>query len=181
MFRLIIEPEEMFDERNKIFVPAGDPIEIDLEHSLASLSKWESEYQKPFLTSTQKTPEEIFGYLKAMIVTEGVDPDILNTCSQQNIEAIQAYIDSTQTATTFSMVTKGKPSNEIITSELIYYWMVAFTIPWEAQYWHLNRLLTLIQICHRKNSKPTPVSKAEVARQRAELNAKRRAEMGTKG
>ncbi len=181
MFRLIIEPEEMFDERNKVFVPAGEVVVINLEHSLVSLSKWESKYQKPFLTAQKKTAEEIFEYFKVMIVDEDIDPELLHKCTQKNFEDIQRYIDSSQTATTFSMMPKGKPSTEIITSELIYYWMVAFTIPWEAQYWHLSRLLTLIQVCDRKNSKPKPMSKAEMARQRAELNAKRRAELGTRG
>ncbi len=182
MFKLIIEPSEGFDERNKVFIEIGEKVTLELEHSLISLSKWESKFQKPFLSKTDKTSEEIFGYIHAMILTPDVDPDILTRLSQKNINDIQAYIDTNQTATIFTQLSSSsRGPSEVITSELIYYWMTAFNIPWEAQHWHLSRLLTLIQVCNRKNSKPTKLSKAEAARQRAELNAKRRSELGTTG
>lgn len=182
MFKLTIEATESFDEVNKVFIETGETVTVELEHSLISLSKWESKFHKPFLTKETKTNNEIFGYIYAMILTPDVDEKILNRLSNKNIEDIQKYIDTNQTATTFSQLSSNsKGLSEIITSELIYYWMTAFSIPWEAQYWHLSRLLTLIQICNVKNSKPKPMSKAEAARQRAELNAKRRAELGTTG
>jgi hypothetical protein len=182
VFKLTIEPTEGFDEVNKVFLETGERITVELEHSLISLSKWESKYQKPFLSKEEKTAEEIFGYIHAMIMTPDVDPEVLKRLSQKNIDDIQQYIDTNQTATTFSQVPgRSRGMAETITSELIYYWMTAFNIPWEAQHWHLSRLLTLIQVCNVKNSKPQKVSKAEAARQRAELNAKRRQELGTTG
>ena len=182
MFKLTIEPTEGFDEFHKVFIEIGEKVTVELEHSLISLSKWESKFQKPFLTKETKTPEEIYGYIYAMILTPDVDPEILKRLSQKNLDDIQVYIDTNQTAG-ISRQLSGAPRgpSEIITSELIYYWMTAYNIPWEAQHWHLSRLLTLIQICNIKNSKPKPVSKAEAARQRAELNAKRRQELGTTG
>lgn len=182
MFKLTIEATEGFDERNRVYVEIGETVTVELEHSLISLSKWESKFQKPFLSKETKTTEELFGYIYAMILTPDVDPEILNRLTQKNVDDIQVYIDTNQTAG-ISRQASGKPKgpSEVITSELIYYWMSAFNIPWEAQHWHLSRLLTLIQICNIKNSKPTPVSKAEAARQRAELNAKRRKELGTSG
>ena len=180
MLRILIEGDELFDEETQTFITVDDVV-VDLEHSLLSLSKWESEYQKPFLSSGPKTREEIFGYLKAMVVTPGVDPDALTNCSAENIEKIQEYIDSSQSATTFGMMPERRGPGEVITSELIYYWLVAFNIPFECETWHLNRLFSLIRICNIKNSKPKKMSRTELAQRNRELNAKRRAELGTKG
>jgi len=180
MLRLIIEGDEVFNEEDSTF-ESFDGLVIDLEHSLVSLSKWESKYQKPFLSSEQKTTEEVFGYLQAMIVTPDTDPDAIYRCSQADITRIQEYIDSSQSATTFGSMPERRGPGEVITSELIYYWMVGFNIPFECQHWHLNRLFSLIRICNIKNSKPTKMSRHEEAQRRAELNAKRRAELGTSG
>jgi len=180
MLRLIIEGDESFDEETNTFETFNDVV-IDLEHSLISLSKWESKYKKPFLSSEEKTSEEIFGYLKAMIVTSDTDPDVLYRCTQADIKRIQEYIDSSQSATTFGSMPERRGPSEVITSELIYYWMVAFNIPFECEYWHLNRLFSLIRICNIKNSKPTKMSRNEVAQRNRELNAQRRAELNTTG
>jgi hypothetical protein len=180
MLRLNIEGEEFFDEQTNTFETVIDMV-IEFEHSLISLSKWESEYQTPFLASGKKTPEEIFGYLKAMIISPDTDPDVLYRLPKGAIDKIQEYIDSSQSATTFGMMPERRGLGEVITSELIYYWMVAFNIPFECQYWHLNRLFSLIRICNIKNSKPEKMSRHELASRNAALNAKRRAELNTKG
>lgn len=180
MLRLVIEGEEFFNEETQTF-ETNDDVVLDLEHSLLSLSKWESIYQKPFLGSNKKTLEEVFGYLKVMLVTPGIDPDVLYRCSQKNLDDVQAYIDSSQSATTFGIMPERRGPGEIITSELIYYWMVSFNITFECQHWHLNRLFSLIRICNIKNSKPKKMSRNEIAQRNRELNAKRRAELGTSG
>lgn len=180
MLRIIIQGEEHFNEETSTFETFDDVV-LDLEHSLLSLSKWESKYQKPFLSTGDKSREEIFGYLKAMVVTPNVDPDVLNRCSPQNIDTIQEYIDSSQSATTFGMMPERRGPGEVITSELIYYWMVAFNIPFECETWHLNRLFSLIRICNIKNSKPKRMSRSELAQRNAEINARRKAELGTSG
>lgn len=180
MLTITIEGDEIYNEQTNEFSTFGDVV-IHLEHSLLSVSKWESKYQKPFLSSWDKTPEEIFGYVKAMLIDPDLDPDVLNGCSQKNIEEIQAYIESTQSATTFGMMPEHRGPGEVITAELIYYWMVAFTIPFECERWHLNRLFSLIRICNIKNSKPTKMSRNALAQRNAELNAKRRADLNTKG
>lgn len=180
MLRIIIEGNENFDESTQTFEALNDVV-LELEHSLISLSKWESIYQKPFLSSAEKSPEEIFGYLNAMIITPNVDPDVLYSASQDTIDMIQKYIDSSQSATTFGMMPERRGPGEIITSELIYYWMVAFNIPFECETWHLNRLFALIRICNIKQSKPQKMSRREIAARNQELNAKRRAELNTKG
>lgn len=180
MLRLTIIGDEIWDEETNTFDSFNDVV-LDLEHSLISLSKWESKYQKPFLSNESKTSEEIFAYLQDMIITPDADPDALYRCSQADIKRIQEYIDSSQSATTFGMMPERRGPGEVITSELIYYWMVAFTIPFECERWHLNRLFSLIRICNIKNSKPRKMSRNEIAQRNRELNAQRRKELGTTG
>lgn len=180
MLRLIIEGDENFNEETNEFDLVGSVV-LDLEHSLLSVSKWESQYQKPFLSSVEKTSEEIFGYLKAMVITPDTDLDVLYKCSQNNIDKIQKYIDSSQSATTFGTMPERRGPGEVITSELIYYWMIAFNIPFTCERWHLNRLFALIRICNIKNSKPKKMSRNELAQRNRDLNAQRRAALGTSG
>lgn len=180
MLTIIIEGEEVYNEEEETFEKFND-VKLDLEHSLVSVSKWESNYKKPFLTSVVKTSEEIFDYIKYMVLTPDVNLDVLYRCSQKNLDAIQEYIDSSQSATTFGSMPERRGSGEIITSELIYYWIVSFNIPFECQYWHLNRLFSLIRICNIKNSKPKKMSRTELAQRNRELNAQRKAKLGTSG
>jgi hypothetical protein len=180
MLRIIIEGEELFDEESETFTTTTTTV-VDLEHSLVSLSKWESKHEKPFLSKTEKSNEELFDYIKAMIVDDSIDPEVLNRCSPKNLEEIQEYINSSQSATTFGKMPERKGLGETITSELVYYWMVAYTIPFECERWHLNRLFSLIRICNVKNSPQKKVSRQELAQRNRELNAQRRAQLGTKG
>lgn len=180
MLRITIDGVESFNNESQTFETTGDVI-VDIEHSLVSLSKWESKFQRSFLNKTVKTQEEIFEYIKCMALTPDLDLDVLDNCSQKNIDEIQEYIDSSQSATTFGSMPERRGQGEVITSELIYYWLIAFNIPFECQYWHLNRLFSLIRICNIKNSKPKKLSRFEVAQRNRELNAKRKAELGTTG
>jgi hypothetical protein len=171
----------VFDESTDLFRSEGG-FELQLEHSLVSLSKWESEFEKPFLEKTNKTADEALAYIRCMLLTPNPPGDFLDKLSRENFEEINAYIDKKMTATWFSDVTPHtRSSSETVTAELIYYWMSVFQIEWEAQYWHLNRLFTLIRICNVKQEKPKKMSRAEAASRQRELNARRRAELGTKG
>lgn len=180
MLIITVPGDEVYDESTGLLSTVND-VHLELEHSLVSLSKWEAKHQKPFLTADAKTAEEMYDYLKAMIVTPDVDPDVLVKCSMSQLSEIQEYIDSTQSATTFGLMPESPARAETITSELIYYWMVAFTIPWEAEHWHLNRLFALIKICNIKNSKPKPSNTRNDAAERARINAERRERLGTRG
>lgn len=181
MLRVVILGEEQWDETNQVFVPPKPDATLDLEHSLLSVSKWESQYEKPFLVGGRKTMDEIYDYLKAMVVTPDVDLGVLDNCPQQVLDAVQAYIDSNQTATTFGSMPERRGQGETITAELIYFWMVNFQIPFECEKWHLNRLFALIRICNIKNSKPKKMSRNEIAQRNRDLNARRKAELGTTG
>ncbi len=179
MLRIIVGDEGFNDETNE-FVTV-DPVVIELEHSLVSLSKWESKYEKPFLGRDEKTKEETFDYLKMMVLTEDLPDSIFEKFSQENIQEIKEYIDSKQSATIFTEIGRGRGKEEVITSELIYYWMIAFTIPFVCEHWHLNRLLTLVRICGIKSGKQKKMPKGQLAQQYRELNERRKAEMGTRG
>ena len=172
-------PEEWDEKKEEFITPKI--LTLQLEHSLVSLSKWESKWCKPFLSSKEKTIEETMDYIKCMMITQNVDPDLYNHLTAENIEEINQYIYAPMTATTFSDDKTNKPNREIITSELVYYWMVALNIPFECQKWHLNRLLTLIRICNVKNQPPKKMSKRDVMSRNAALNAARRKQFNTNG
>lgn len=180
MLHLTVIGEELYDEEKEEFF--SDAVTLRLEHSLVAVSKWESEHFKPFLAKGERTAEETESYVRAMIIDANPPEDIVKRMSHDNLLAVNSYIESPATATTFGAMpdTPGRRA-EVITSELIYYWMVAFQIPFEAQHWHLNRLLALIRICNIKNTKPKKRSKQEIAQERRVENARRRKELGTNG
>ena len=178
MLLLTIPPIEMFNEKTCEFVYSKET-KISLEHSLVSLSKWESRWNKPFLSKDNKTLEETIDYIRCMTITQNVDPEVYFRLTDENINTINKYIESPMTATTFS--DNGHSSREIITSELIYYWMISLNIPMECQRWHLNRLLTLIRVCNIKNAPAKKMSRREIMDRNAALNAARRKKLNSTG
>ena len=178
MLEIHVEAAEQFNEETNEFYYVK-PQTLKLEHSLVSVSKWESKWHKPFLTNTEKTNEEIFDYIRCMTINQ-VDPQVYTVFSSKNIEDIQKYIDNPMTATTIHE-TNNRPNSETITSELIYYWMVALDIPFECEKWHLNRLLTLIRICNIKNQPQKKMSRQETIERNRAINAVRRQQARAKG
>ena len=180
MLPITIPATEMWDEKNEKFIDIKE-CRLQLEHSLVSLSKWESKWCKPFLFTNDKTAEEIMDYVRCMTLTTNVSPEVYYGLTSENIKAINAYIEAPMTATHFGSEQNGSGKREIVTSELIYYWMIALNIPFECQKWHLNRLLTLIRICNIKNQPAKKMSRKEIMSRNAALNAARRKQLGTKG
>lgn len=177
MLILSIPDTELYDEIKNEFVHIKGQ-KLVLEHSLVSLSKWESKWKKPFFDKKPKTMEESIDYIRCMTINS-VDPLIYKGVNRTHMAMVNSYIEDPMTATTINQ--KNTPSREIVTSELIYYWMVALTIPFECQKWHLNRLLTLINVCNIKNKPPKKMSKKDLVSRNAKLNAARRKAMHTSG
>ena len=179
MLRIIVPGAEFYNENTDEFIYFDDQ-ELELEHSLLSISKWEGIYNKPFLSSSDKTVGEILDYVRCMTLTDNVASDVYERLSEQNIKAINDYINAPMTATTFHDV-NNKPSREIVTSEIIYYWMIVHNIPFECENWHLNGLLTLIKVCNIKSNPPKKMSRQEILARNKELNAQRRKQLNTTG
>ena len=177
MLEIVVEGVELFDEEKCEFFQIKTQ-HLKLEHSLVSISKWESKWHKSFLSDREKTAEEILDYIRCMTINQ-VDPNIYAALSQKNINDIEAYIEDPMTASTVISEVAGK--KERITSELMYYWMVAYRIPMECEKWHLNRLLTLIKICNAKNQPAKKMSNREIYNQNRLLNEARRKKYHTKG
>jgi hypothetical protein len=180
MLRITIPLQEGFDEATSEFTVL-EGVTLDLEHSLVSLSKWESKYELPFLSTVNKTEDQTLDYVRMMILGEIPPEDQLRRLSAANIKEINEYIDSKMTATWFSPREQAKTSGETVTAEIIYYWMISLGIPFECETWHLNRLITLIQVCNIKNApKKKMTRQQQMAEQRA-LNEARRKATGSSG
>lgn len=180
MLPLHIGALELFDESTGTFIYTK-PITLTLEHSLIAISKWESKWQKSFIHSKDLSREQSVDYVKCMVVSPTcIDENIWKALPYEILNQVAAYIDNPMTATTINGERKGGGS-QIVTSELIYYWMITHNIPFECQKWHINRLLMLIKICNVNNNPGKKMSKREVLSRNAELNAKRKAQLGTTG
>jgi len=180
MLTITIPDQEWFNDVTQEFVTIKGR-DLTLEHSLVSLAKWESLFHKPFLTREEKTRSETLNYIKCMTITQNVDDILYKAIDATTIAQVSAYIENPMTATTFTeSEQKQKVNRDVITAEIIYYWMIALTIPMECQKWHLNRLLTLINVCNIKNQ-PKKMSKSEILRRNRALNAQRRQQLNTRG
>ncbi len=171
--------DESYDEETKKF--SRETFELGLEHSLVSLSKWESHFEKPFLSTENKTNEEVYWYVRAMTLTENVPEEVFENLTPENIADIDKYISAKMTATWFSDSPNQRRSRQTITAELIYSWMIDLNIWMECENWHLARLFVLIQVCGQKNAPQKKMSKNEILQKQRELNAQRRAKWGTSG
>lgn len=180
MLIITIPQTELWDERKQEFITIKEQT-LQLEHSLVSLSRWESKWHKAFLSKKEKTYEETLDYVRCMTITKNVAPETYYYLSNKNMELIDQYINDPMTATYISEDRNSRPNNEQVTAELIYYWMIALGIPHEYEKWHLNRLLTLIKVCNRKNTPPKKRSKKELMSRNAALNAARRKQLNSRG
>lgn len=187
MLVLELPDTEIFNEKTMEIIQVPGQT-LRMEHSLISLSKWESEHKKPFLKEDNKTDEELLDYFKAMIISPNINDDVLYGLGSKEYSKIISYINDPMTATTFggdkTKTKRRTRSGQIYTSELIYYYMIAYGIPVQFEKWHLNRLLTLIRVCEIKNEEQSggkKMSKRDLLKHNAALNAQRRAALNSKG
>lgn len=181
MLQVTIPGYEWFDEKTNSFGCTKETT-LQLEHSLVSIHRWEQKWCKPFLGKESKTAEECADYIRCMTLTQHVDPAVYNGITAEVMDKINNYIEAPMTATWFSDKDKqGSPHREVITSEVIYYWMISLNIPWECHKWHLNTLLTLIRVCNAKNAPKKKQSRREMMEQRTAMNKARRARLNSKG
>ena len=181
MLRIVIPAsQELWDEKNECFLSGKEQV-LQLEHSLLSVSKWESKWNKAFLGKKQKTNEETIDYVRCMTLTQNVDSSVYDRLTPENLKTIIDYIEAPMTATYFHNDKVMGRNLETVTSELIYYWMISLNIPFECQKWHLNRLFALIRVCSMKNSPPKKMSKGEIMRRNRALNEARKQQLHTRG
>lgn len=181
MLQITIPETELFDEARQEFIYVDKPVTLTLEHSLVSISKWESKWKKPYLGDDEKSVEEVIDYIRCMTITQNVDPKVYYALTEENFREIEEYIKDPHTATTIKEHSRPTKNGEGVTSELVYYWMCAYQIPFEAQKWHFNRLMTLIRIAGIKNNPDKKMSRKDAFIQQRELNAMRRAKSKSKG
>lgn len=180
MLRIDQEAFEPFNELTNTFEKIPE-IHLELEHSLISIQKWESKWKKPFLAHGEKTMEELLDYIRCMTIKKAPEPEVYEYLSKDNIEKIVKYIEDPMTATTihYRGGSSGS-SNETVTAEVVYYWMLKLGIPMETEKWHFNRLWMLLQVFQSKDN-PKKLSKSEAAQERMRLNAERRKKYNSKG
>lgn len=179
MLKVTVPAIELYDEVNNQFIELSSQ-ELTLEHSLVSISKWESKWHKAFLDERRlKTREEMLDYVRCMTLTQNVNPEIYNYLPNSVLDKIGEYIEDPMTATTFPD-DKTHPTKKKVTNEEIYSWMVQLQIPFECQKWHINRLLTLIKACNALNTQQK-MPTSEIYKQNKALNAARKAARRTRG
>lgn len=180
MLEITIPETEYFDDENQCFITMHEQ-KLRLEHSLVSLAKWESKWHKPFLKKKSFSWEETIDYVRCMTITQNVNPDIYYALTDKNIETIEKYMAEKMTATWFRENGNRRPTREVVTAEIIYYWMIDLGIPMECEKWHLNRLMTLIRVCSEKQSGGKKMSTKEILKQNSALNAARKQRLNSHG
>lgn len=180
MLELHIPEVELYDEKTEMFYTIRGQT-LKLEHSLVSLAKWESRWEKPFLSEQRMTFAENVHYIQCMTITQNVHPQVYTYLAKFHLNDIYKYMELPMTATTFSKNKEPWRARKIVTAEVIYYWMTAFNVPMECQKWHLNRLITLINVCNLESQPKKKMSLKELHKRNHALNQQRLKQLGTTG
>lgn len=182
MIQITVPKSRVYDSANNLFYTVEKDTLIQLEHSLISLQKWEAKWHKPFLGKGEKTLEETIDYIRCMCLTPNVKGDVFYCIPQTEMEKISEYIENPMTATWFSEERNGvkQKKKEIITAEIIYYWMISLGIPSEYKKWHLNQLLTLIRVINVKNTPKKKRSRREILEEHKRISDLNKQRFGVK-
>lgn len=180
MLKITVPAIELWDERNEMFIQTKGA-NLKLEHSLISISNWEMKWHIPYFRD-EKTEEQAIDYIRCMTLNKEVDSSVYFGLTQKNVEDINRYMQDEMTATRIKEIKKnGSRANQEVTSELIYYWMIQFGIPFSCEKWHINRLIMLIRVCAEENKPRKKRSTKDIASDYRALNAARKAALNTKG
>ena len=180
MLTIIVGQKEYFDEEKSEFIKLDGTL-LQLEHSLATLSKWEQKWEVPFLGEESKTLEQTLDYIRMMFSPGEISDETFALIDDDTVTQVTEYINRKMTATWFAEEPNKPRNRDVITAEVIYYWMVSLEIPFECQHWHLNSLLTLIRVCNQKNAPAKKQSREEIIARNRALNEARRAKYNTSG
>lgn len=180
MLTIVVPGQELFNNKTQKFIKTED-VKLRMEHSLVAISKWESKWHKPFLTSTGRSGEEVTDYFRMMCIEEDVDSSVLDRMTEENIRQIQDHIENSMTATTFSNLPDSPGRREIVTAEIVYYWMISMQIPLDRENWHFGKLIALIKTINAKNAPKKKMNTKDALAQQRELNAQRRAASQSNG
>ena len=181
MLDIIIPKQELWDEDNNKFIII-EPEILRLEHSLKSMSEWESKHRKPLMGKEKHTMSERLDYIRCMTTNDVKQDNVYLTLTAAQLKRIDKYMNDKPTATIISRVKQQQGSNRFVSAELIYCWMSTFNIPYiPCEEWHLNKLLTLIHVCSEENKGPQKIPKGEAMKQQVELNRLRRQHLGSTG
>lgn len=180
MLTILVPETELYDEQKNEFIQIKAQTLV-LEHSLVSIAKWESKWKKSYLSTKNKTYEETMDYIKCMTITKNVNPLIYKSLNREALEAINRYLNDPMTATFFSEKDDRPSGPNIITAEIVYYWMISLNIPMECQKWHFNRLIALIKVCNIKNNPGKKMSRREILTRNQALNEERKRKYNTRG
>lgn len=161
-------------------VNEGKVVRLQFEHSLRSLSKWESKNKIAFLAGREKTPAQMVDYYRCMLLSPE-DPDLVYLLDPSQMEELTNYINENQTASSVPNEGPTQYNPETTTSELVYFWMTALKINWEAQDWHFSRLMMLVQITSYKQQPPKKRNPREVLSDMRRENERRKKLFNTSG
>lgn len=164
-----------------VMIPYQKAYDLELEHSLISISKWESKWHVPFISKENKTEEQTLDYIKCMTINKNIPDSVYDYLTADDVKKISDYINNPMTATTVAEIPGQKKNNQQVTSEVIYSWMTGLQIPFECEKWHLNRLLKLIEVCNANNTPPKKMGRNEIMSRNMALNKARRAKYNSKG
>jgi hypothetical protein len=160
----------------------GRKVTLEFEHSLLALSKWESKSKKAFLASAMKTSDEMIDYFQCMLTSPEHDPNVVFYLTPDQLDDLANYINDSQTAHVIPPDPGRKRTGEVVTSDLVYSWMVGLKIPFHpTETWHFNRLMTLVQQVQINNEPPKKLSKAQQLSQWAEMNRRNRERFNSNG
>ena len=180
MLTILVPETELYDEKKNEFIQIKEQTLV-LEHSLVSIAKWESKWKKSYLSSVNKSYDETIDYIKCMTITKNVNPLIYKSLNKEALSAIEKYINDPMTATYFYDKDERPSGPNIVTAEVVYYWMIALNIPMECQKWHFNRLITLIKVCNIKSNPGKKMSRREIITRNQALNEERKRKYNTRG